>query len=347
MAIQRKYKTLTKKTKELLEGGENSLVDFKKIPDGIKHEDLVAFANADGGELILGIQETSRKDSSQYGIAIGCDISDNSILKILNKATECIPPIKIEFFAENTNSKPILRVKIPPSENKPHCTAKGTYCIRDGSRNRALHPKELLDIFLEVESNTFSARFVESSQHISQSIIDLEDRIETSVDRIGDRLGWAEYNLDDTESLLRNLQHQTELYGQLTGDISTRIRELFKQDERNDPVYNDLIETAVDIIVKQLIENENANIELHQILKDKKRGAHIVSLFKDKDLDDVVKAFQEEKEVLTIVRSLNITANGRMQRELNEEDLRKVVFYAVAKWIKEHINYLEKAEEKG
>jgi len=141
VAIQKKYKTLTQRTKKLLAGGENAAVDYKKKADGLHAEDLVSFANsAGGGDILIGVADAVRADGSQYGEVVGTDISDGTVLQILNKAISCIPPVSINVFAENTEGEAVLRVQIPSSDSKPHCTQKGVYSVRDGARNRPLQP---------------------------------------------------------------------------------------------------------------------------------------------------------------------------------------------------------------
>jgi len=132
MGLQKRVKALSKATKAFLLAGESERVDFKRTPDGVSTDDLVAFANTDiGGNILIGIEEVAHQDGSQRGHVVGCDVGDQAILQILNKATNCIPPLAIEIHIENLDARPILRIEIPSSENKPHCTPKGVYCRRD------------------------------------------------------------------------------------------------------------------------------------------------------------------------------------------------------------------------
>lgn len=63
MAISKRYKKITKRTENELAMGENDTVDYKKRIDGIKEEDLVAFANTEsGGSVLLGVEEHKRMD---------------------------------------------------------------------------------------------------------------------------------------------------------------------------------------------------------------------------------------------------------------------------------------------
>jgi len=97
-----------------------------------------------------------------------CDVNDATILQIANKALNCIPPVAIRVHIENLSSLPFLRIHVPSSSTKPHCTPKGVYSRRDGSRNRPLHPGELLKMFLESESRAFAERFESAADRITR-----------------------------------------------------------------------------------------------------------------------------------------------------------------------------------
>jgi predicted HTH transcriptional regulator len=162
---KRRYSRIRRTTKQLLLAGESQDVDFKKVVDGLHNDDLIAFANTlAGGTIIIGVEETGERGSRRSTL-VGTDYDDSTILKILNRANSCLPPVPVEIIVENTTAKPIIVVQVS-GRQRPHCSQKGTYLVRDGSRNRALHPQELLNIFLESEANTFANRFSEAAETI-------------------------------------------------------------------------------------------------------------------------------------------------------------------------------------
>lgn len=236
MTSNRRIRGLSALTRSLLAGGEGDEVDFKKVPDGISQDDLVAFANSDtGGTILVGVVEQDA-DGAQVGAVKGCDVSDATILLITNKAVTCIPPVSIEIAIENLSSQPILRIAIPASPTRPHCTARGVYNRRDGSRNRPLHPSELLRIFLENEGRVFAERFESAADRIAADLTKLEASLDTSVKNMADQLGWAESKMDDTESKLDDLVDQITDLERPMKIIGERIRTIFRQDKRDDPV---------------------------------------------------------------------------------------------------------------
>ncbi|MBL3587295.1 ATP-binding protein [Rhodovulum sulfidophilum] len=231
--------------------------DFKRQPAGISADDLVAFANSEGGGSILAGVDEAVVGKAQIGHVCGCDVSDGTVLQILNKAVSCIPPVSIDIYIENLDDKPILRVEVPPSPTKPHCTPKGVYCCRDGARNRPLHPSELLRLFLDSEASAFAARFEVAAERITAELNNLETSLDNSIKSMSDQLGWADYQLDDTESTLRTIQGYVAKLTAETGSINSRLRELFLQDERNDPVREKARLQYVDRCINEIREDGN------------------------------------------------------------------------------------------
>jgi hypothetical protein len=267
MSKKNRFKTISKTAHKLLSHEEGKLLDFKAAPKGVKEHDFVSFANTDtGGTILVGVKESKGSNGEQIGAVYGCDVSDDMILQITNRALSCIPPVAIDVHIENLSETPFLRIEIPPSQTKPHCTPGGVYCRRDGVRNRALHPSELLKIFLESEARSFSEKFEAAAERVTQDLENLEDSLTTSIRSMGSQLGWTEFKLDDTENTLNSILAYTKVTKFETEDISTRIRSLFRQDERDDPVRNRVRKQLLDNLVEQLSND-------HALLKSIVSGA--------------------------------------------------------------------------
>lgn len=237
----------------MLAAGESVSVDFKRSPDGVSADDVVSFANAEsGGTILIGIDEQNAPGGAQIGVVKGCDVSDGTILQITNKALSCLPPVAISIHIENLDEVSFLRIEVPSSVTKPHCTPKGIYCRRDGSRNRPLHPAELLKIFLESEARSFAEKFETAADRITSDLQELESSLDQSIKSMADQLGWTDLKFDDTESTLNSVLAYTKATHDESGDISTRLRALFRQDSREDPVRIKAHKTLVDAIVEQL-----------------------------------------------------------------------------------------------
>ncbi len=264
MTIKKRIKNLSRLTRQLIAEGESERADFKRAPDGIHADDLVAFANSDGGGYILAGIDEQTIDKAQVGVVRGCDVSDAAILQILNKAVSCFPPVSIDIFIENLDHKPILRVEVQSSQTKPHCTPKGVYCRRDGARNRPLHPTELLRLFLESEASAFTARFEVASERITEKLSNLQEALDNRIKSMSDQLGWAEFQFSDTESTLDNIQGLIANLTVSANNSNSRLRALFRQDKREDPVRK-----------KARLKYVNALI--HHIREDGNLFAHVVA----------------------------------------------------------------------
>lgn len=205
MKERTEFKQLSQRTRQLIGGQENLDVDFKISGAAIKQKTLVAFANTPtGGTLLIGVEEYTSGDGVQRGRIVGCEVDDTARLTVQNKALSCVPPVPVEIFVENMSREPILRVEIPHSLNRPHCTSSGEYCVRADGRNRALLPSELLQLFMDRESEQFVNRFKSAVEKLENQLETMDGELKIGVDRmISDIM-----RLDHDTSYILN-----ELYG--------------------------------------------------------------------------------------------------------------------------------------
>ena len=217
---KRKYLSISTRAKVLLNKEESFDVDFKSNSE-ISIEDLVAFANSEiGGTILLGVEEIENEDGTQKGKVIGCDVSDATKLKIVNKANQCIPHIDISIHIENSKNKPFYRIEIPSSKNKPHCTQKGIYKTRGDGANKPLLPQELLRIYLDSESDNFLKKYSKATfemrnelqnlhtkqmENMWSNTVETQFNIEEAVGGIGTMLGDVHMQIEDSQSDLQQL----------------------------------------------------------------------------------------------------------------------------------------------
>ncbi len=184
VASQTEFQTIRTDTQQLLEGQEGREVDFKESPGGVDTEDFIAFANAGGGTILVGVEEIQTEQGLQRGRVVGCTISDQAKLSFINKASSCRPPIEIEIAVENLRSQPIYRIDIPEGVRKPYCTEKGIYKIRSDGRNVAIDPDMMAALILERETEQFVERFRTAADEVVDSLEQMEKRLNKSLDRI-------------------------------------------------------------------------------------------------------------------------------------------------------------------
>jgi len=122
---------------QLLDQGEGQQVEFDKVipsPDDIARE-YVAFANSDGGHLILGIDDKNKH-------LMGVDIDENSLDKLMKIGQEkCVPVINPNIEIMERSGKKILSITINEGDEKPYRTDEICY-IRDGNISRPARERE-------------------------------------------------------------------------------------------------------------------------------------------------------------------------------------------------------------
>lgn len=324
MATPKRTKGISAQTEGLLREGESERVDFKRAPDGISADDVVAFANIESGGVILaGVDERAGSGGIQIGFVVGCDVSDATVLQITNKALSCVPPIAIEVSIENISKKPFLKITVPPSSTRPHCTPKGVYCRRDGNRNRALHPSELLKIFLESEARAFAERFESAADRIAQHLTQLESSLEESIDNMSSQLGWADSKLGNTESTIDSVYAYVHRINTETNDLTTRMRSLFRQDKRQDPIHDRERKKFLDAIVEQLVKDKELykNIFKGGTVSVSPKGKAALELSKD----DLEKVLREAVQIVTDkLEQEKYSTEIKRPNKCSKEELRSV-----------------------
>jgi predicted HTH transcriptional regulator len=142
---------------------EDVLIDFKEII--FKHEkpndeiddlmaDIVAFANAFGGHVIVGIED---KDDRAWRLApMPMAEAGKIALKLKALAIQHIkPPIVpleiVPFSMSDAADEWIVIIRIPEGQSKPHMSAflnETKFAIRDGNRKRYMSADEIQRAFL-------------------------------------------------------------------------------------------------------------------------------------------------------------------------------------------------------
>ena len=117
----------------LIAAGEGQKVEFKERISNIARE-FVAFANASGGEVILGITDSGRR--------VGKDFSNRELAQVQDIARNCDPGIPVTVTLEEPD---IIRVLISEGRNKPY-QCKDGFFIRRGALSQKLNREELLEL---------------------------------------------------------------------------------------------------------------------------------------------------------------------------------------------------------
>ncbi|MEM9985408.1 MAG: RNA-binding domain-containing protein [Bacteroidota bacterium] len=193
----------------ILANGEDSLHQFKQNVTNAASlaAELVAFANVQGGTLIIGVED----DGTVAGLTSE-DIRRINQL-IANVSTNNInPPLNVLTRNTQLNGNTIMIVEVPVGPNRPYCDNLGVFWVRSGADKRRITSQQELRRIFQREGDLFG-----DEQPISHAtLVDLHHpTLEAYVERIFgqplDKLGVP------TEQLLRNLKLYTHDNLNLTG----------------------------------------------------------------------------------------------------------------------------------
>ncbi len=121
--------------RELLKKGRGQLLDFMPQPeaDGLA-ETLVAFANADGGTILIGLGTTG---------TLLEEVEPEHLEAILLRAQGiCRPPVQTSWQPLETGHGTATAISVPRSPQL-HSLADGRVLLRSGARNRPLSGEEI------------------------------------------------------------------------------------------------------------------------------------------------------------------------------------------------------------
>jgi len=127
--------------------GENLHTEFKEVlPDNeIIAKSIVCFANTDGGQLIIGVNDS--------GDITGVNDLDEATRKIDDIAfNRCEPPISILPETVSINGKIVLVINIPKGDQRPYRTKSGKYYVRSGNKCRQASWDEVRRLYQTSES---------------------------------------------------------------------------------------------------------------------------------------------------------------------------------------------------
>lgn len=139
----------------MLPAAENQHIEFKleEVTANELAEEMVAFANAEGGEIWLGVGD----DGQPAGLSRSYE---EDVMNISRSA--CIPPIRPSYESLNVGERTVARINIPKGPDRPYYTSRNRYYIRVGSTKRIASREELVRLFQA--SGLFHYDLVELSQ---------------------------------------------------------------------------------------------------------------------------------------------------------------------------------------
>jgi len=142
---------------ELLQQSENSSLEFKETvsrPERIAKE-IIAFANTQGGTLIIGVSDSGvvkgfQKEGAEEYFT---NVARNNI----------IPAIDVDVETLVHDGKNIVVVSVPKGKDKPYQSLNHQFLIRVGSTNRVATQSELMRLFQQSGAFHYDATGLENS----------------------------------------------------------------------------------------------------------------------------------------------------------------------------------------
>lgn len=123
----------------LIRDGESENVEFKREPSRTLHREIAAFANAEGGYIIIGVDDD--------GTVIGTDVK--AALEMVTSALSAIiPPPQIAIRKPSINGRNLLVIEVQKGASL--CSAGGVVYIRVGTGIRPLSIQEILMLSAEL-----------------------------------------------------------------------------------------------------------------------------------------------------------------------------------------------------
>ncbi|MHC1575879.1 MAG: RNA-binding domain-containing protein [Methanosarcinaceae archaeon] len=148
---------------ELVKNGESETLEFKEKFDERTIESVVAFANAKGGTVLIGVSDKGEI----RGVNIGKETLNNWVNRI-SQSTE--PRIIPEIEVYDTDDKRVAAVCVQEYPIKP-VSFKGRSFRRAGSSNRVLTTREIAELHLHSTNTSWD---MYTAQNATMGDLDLE-----------------------------------------------------------------------------------------------------------------------------------------------------------------------------
>ncbi|MGD0062825.1 MAG: ATP-binding protein [Streptosporangiaceae bacterium] len=126
---------------------ENPHTDFKRE---VSHndelaKDLVCFANGDGGQIIIGVDDRRN--------VVGVTDTDALMLRADDVAfNRCSPALIVTPEVVMLDDKAVVVLNVPKGDQRPYATSDGRYYVRSGVRCRHASRDQMLRMFQASDS---------------------------------------------------------------------------------------------------------------------------------------------------------------------------------------------------
>ncbi len=135
----------TENIQSLIDSGEGYNVEFKvRVPSKVREltEEICAFANADGGYLLIGVDDN--------GQVIDTNLENDKRSAIQGSISEISPALHCELYSVNIGDKTIWVLMFRPARTNLIYFPVLSMCVRERTRRNFAQPKKCAASFRNV-----------------------------------------------------------------------------------------------------------------------------------------------------------------------------------------------------
>ena len=129
------FTDMDKELKRLIKQGESYNLEFKESLDKSISKEMCAFANTNGGKILLGVKDN--------GEIKGINITNKLKSEIQSHARNIKPPVKINV----SDIDNVIIIDVLDSKDTPH-SASGQFFLREGATSQKLERDEVKELFI-------------------------------------------------------------------------------------------------------------------------------------------------------------------------------------------------------
>ena len=158
MVTHGKVQTLPQNLMDLILGGENICVEFKKSATEVTkdvYETVCAFSNRDGGHIFLGV-----KDNGEI-LGIREDLVDKvkkDFVTAINNESKMFPPLYLTPVEYESEGKHILYIRVPVSQEVCRCNGRIYDRNHEADIDITHHSNEVFRLYARKQGSFFVNR---------------------------------------------------------------------------------------------------------------------------------------------------------------------------------------------
>ena len=129
---------MIKDLEAILSEGESYTVEFKESADKSIAAEVCAFANASGGRVFIGVNDS--------GVVVGTDIGNTARSRIQDTINQIEPRLTVDIAVHEK----IIVITVPEGTRKPYSCSRGFY-LRSGPNSQKLERSSIIEFFQNEE----------------------------------------------------------------------------------------------------------------------------------------------------------------------------------------------------